>query len=334
MKIGIRGGHSAQVNGAIGIVNEYQQMQKYYQAVKEVLEKYGHTVIDCNSNASTEGGELAEGANKSNSAGADLFISLHMNAFNGQAHGTEVLVSSASSTAYPYAKRLVQNFSELGFFNRGVKFGRFYEMNHVNCGNIISELCFCDSEVDMAIYNQYSWEKLAHVLCNAIDSNIPKDVTGESNTPKETINVQLLSKVSEPVVQPVQYTQDNNILAIQKILNKLHFTDKNGNSLVEDGISGANTIYAIKKLQSICRLDVDGIVGNDTQNAINYILSKPLCGLPYKTPVATRYIQYRLGIGVDGIFGNGTKKAVIAFQKNNGLDADGLVGNNTWNKLI
>ena len=29
----------------------------------------------------------------------------------------------------------------------------------------------------MAIYNKYSWDKLAHVFCNAIDSNIPKDVT-------------------------------------------------------------------------------------------------------------------------------------------------------------
>lgn len=38
-------------------------MKKYYQVVKLVLESYGHTVINCNSNASSENGELSEGAN-------------------------------------------------------------------------------------------------------------------------------------------------------------------------------------------------------------------------------------------------------------------------------
>ena len=38
--------------------------------------------------------------------------------------------------------------------------------------------------------------------------------------------------------------------------------------------------------------------------------------------------------GVDGIFGFGTEKAVISFQKFNGLVADGIVGKNTWRKLL
>lgn len=175
MKIGLRAGHSDNCTGAVGIVNEHEQMKLYYKAVKEVLEKYGHTVIDCNSNSATQGGELSEGANKANAANVDLFASLHMNASDGQGHGTEVLVSSAASKAYPYAQRLANNFAELGFINRGVKFGSFYEMNHIAAGNLISEICFCDSETDIAIYNKYSWEKLAYVFCNAIDSNIPKE---------------------------------------------------------------------------------------------------------------------------------------------------------------
>ena len=37
---------------------------------------------------------------------------------------------------------------------------------------------------------------------------------------------------------------------------------------------------------------------------------------------------------IDGIFGNGTASAVRAFQKKNGLDADGIVGPKTWKKLL
>lgn len=185
MKIGLRAGHSDNCTGAIGIVDEHEHMKKYYDTVKTVFEKYGHTVVDCNSNSSTQNGELSEGAYKCNSNNCDLFISLHMNCYNGSAHGTEVLVSSESSSAYQYAQRLVNNFAELGFYNRGVKFERLYEMNHINCGNIISEICFCDSDIDMAIYNQYSWEKLAHVFCNAIDSSIPKEVIANNSTSKK-----------------------------------------------------------------------------------------------------------------------------------------------------
>lgn len=174
MKIGLRAGHSDNCTGAIGLVDEHEQMKKYYAVVKAVFETYGHTVIDCNSNADSQGAELTEGSDKANNANVDFFASLHMNCYNGQAHGTEVLVSSESSGAYPVAQRLVQNFSELGFFNRGVKFQKLFEMNHISAPNIISELCFCDSQEDMDIYNKYSWEQLAYAFCNAIDTNIPK----------------------------------------------------------------------------------------------------------------------------------------------------------------
>ncbi|MGN2369369.1 N-acetylmuramoyl-L-alanine amidase [Clostridium botulinum] len=177
MKIGLRAGHSDNCTGAIGIVNEHEQMKKYYEAVKGILEQYGHTAIDCNSNGSTPNAELSEGVNKANSNNVDLFVSLHMNCFNGQANGTEVLVSSTSSKAYPIAQRLVNNFAELGFLNRGVKCERLFEMNHCEAPNVILEICFCDSKKDIDIYNKYSWNQLAYVFCNAIDNNIPKTVS-------------------------------------------------------------------------------------------------------------------------------------------------------------
>jgi len=44
--------------------------------------------------------------------------------------------------------------------------------------------------------------------------------------------------------------------------------------------------------------------------------------------------QRKLGVSVDGIFGNNTKNAVIAFQDNKNLVADGIVGTLTWTELM
>ena len=44
-------------------------------------------------------------------------------------------------------------------------------------------------------------------------------------------------------------------------------------------------------------------------------------------------LQEFLEIGADGIFGEGTKKAVQEFQKTNGLVADGIVGPSTWDTM-
>ena len=52
-----------------------------------------------------------------------------------------------------------------------------------------------------------------------------------------------------------------------------------------------------------------------------------------------RILQYLLNwyganLSVDGVFGGGTQRAVYEFQRKNNLTADGIVGRNTWNKLL
>ena len=80
MKIGLRGGHSPNCKGAIGILDEQAEVRKIYNALVPMLQKAGHTIIDCNSNSDNVNGELTEGTNKANENACDMYIKI------GRAH--------------------------------------------------------------------------------------------------------------------------------------------------------------------------------------------------------------------------------------------------------
>ena len=105
--------------------------------------------------------------------------------------------------------------------------------------------------------------------------------------------------------KPIINNTDNWVKRLQEECNKQGFS-----SQIVDGIVGTNTLEGCPTLKK-------GARGNITK-----LLQEKLVSLGYNTN------------GVDGIFGSGTEKAVISFQKNNGLVVDGIVGKNTWRKLI
>jgi hypothetical protein len=130
-------------------------------------------------------------------------------------------------------------------------------------------------------------------------------------------------------------TPAEDIKYLQKSLNLLKIRDANNTALVIDGVSGPLTKSAIKKLQEILNLSMYGILGPEILSEVKSIMEKPLCSLNstvYKTSI--RYIQWRTGSCIDGIYGNETASLVKTYQKNNKLMADGIVGKDTWNRLL
>lgn len=95
----------------------------------------------------------------------------------------------------------------------------------------------------------------------------------------------------------------------------------------------------VKELQSELNkqfnagLKVDGYFGDDTIKALVTVRQGAKGNL-------TRIIQNRLNqLGyncgkADGIFGQATYNAVVAFQRKNGLAADGIAGRQTWQALF
>ena len=55
---------------------------------------------------------------------------------------------------------------------------------------------------------------------------------------------------------------------------------------------------------------------------------------PYMIGSDVSIVQRTIGVPADGIFGPATKDGVIAFQRANRILADGVVGHDTWQKIL
>src|SRR5258705_13523473 len=99
-----------------------------------------------------------------------------------------------------------------------------------------------------------------------------------------------------------------------------------------DGVFGPGTKRAVKRFQRSHHLHADAVVGAATWRAIVRRGSTAAHGGTSHTS-AVRLLQRRLGIAADGVFGPGTKRALMRFQRAHGLTADGVAGPATWSAL-
>ena len=90
---------------------------------------------------------------------------------------------------------------------------------------------------------------------------------------------------------------------------------------------------SVKTFQTIMGLEADGVLGPKTNKEINKVLSMPTKKLKSKGTVV-RYLQYRLGITVDGDFGRKTQEALKKWQLDNKLIDTGICSAKEWDILI
>ncbi|MBH8567009.1 N-acetylmuramoyl-L-alanine amidase [Nostoc sp. CENA67] len=312
MRYGIDIGHNCPPDtGARGLRFEDNLTLEVGNKVIAKLKDLGHEVIACKPDAAnTVRDSLAQRCNKANASGVEVFVSIHFNCFNGQANGTEVYATS--ETGRKIAKPVLDEIVKLGFFNRGVKSGtHLFVLRNTNMPAILIENCFLDSSKDMKLYDS---EALANAIVKGLTGKLP-------STPVS------------PVPDDEQNT-DTTTLRLQKALNRLKITDKAGKPLVEDNIAGEITKSAIEKFQNIVGIQATGVAEETTWNAINLILAKRIIRLNHAGGTVVRYLQYRVGVELDGVYGPQTEAAIKTFQRQNGLLADGIVGGITWQKLI
>lgn len=299
--------------GVNGYGTEADNMMKVAKVVKGKLDTKGilkRVVL-------TEGLTLAQAIAESNAVGATLHLDMHSDAGGGRGctglfksdKGKQFIscIYNHVSALTPSTDRGLSLRTDLGALNQ----------THAIAGLI--ECFFHDNADDVKFYNA-NLDAIAQAIVDGI-----LEYLGVAST-----------TVSTPIktVAPVASNVDALILRIQRNLNRLKITDDSGQTLVEDGVPGARTKQAIKKFQDTVNITVDGIPGNVTLNAMNDILLKPVMHIGISNRNATRYIQWRMGITRDGIYGPTTTSYAKSYQSTHGLKVDGTTGPDTWLKLI
>lgn len=171
----VHAGHNFKVPGAGGCFSETSEDRKVKDLVISKLRSLGHTVYDCTDDAGTTvNANLANIVRKCNAHRVDLDISIHFNAFNGQAHGTEVFQYDGQTSSVSNA--ILNAICALGFTKRGVKNGaHLYVIRNTISPAILIECCFCDNAGDAAKYN-------AESMATAIVKGITGKTVGSSGS--------------------------------------------------------------------------------------------------------------------------------------------------------
>ena len=172
MRFAIDIGHNLDNDtGATGLRQEDALTLAVGTKLIELLKQSGHKVVSClPKSALSVGNSLRQRVKKANVSHANIFVSIHFNAFNGRAYGSEVY--ALSSVGQGIGRRVLAEICQLGYYDRGVKSANFYVLKHTKMPAILVECCFVDSPQDMAIFDA---DKMARAICQGLIGKIPEE---------------------------------------------------------------------------------------------------------------------------------------------------------------
>lgn len=140
--------------------------------------------------------------------------------------------------------------------------------------------------------------------------------------------------INPAIDNPTPTPQKSSISYIQRTLNERY-----GTTLIVDNIYGYNTHRALViglqtefNIQFGANLVIDGIFGNATKNACRNVGYGATGNITWL--IQAMLFCHGYDLAVDEVFGNDTRNNVVAFQSANKLEADGIVGKNTFEKLF
>lgn len=322
MNIGINAGHTktGPGSGANGIINESNETRAVSAPLMEMLRTAGHNVVNCTiDKAPSQNSCLSQIVNMANRDDLDYFISIHFNAGGGR--GVEVYTYNGRQ--FSDALEVCQNISNLGFTNRGVRAGNgLYVIKKTKAKSMLIEVCFVDTE-DANHYKSIGAMAIAQAIFNAI-----VDVNNGGGS-QATQNTQ-----TKP-----QASGNDLIRAGQQ--HSINFT---GHIISVDGIKGGDTLRNVRRcvqhainLDYGKHLDPDGYFQTKSKDAFgkHYVKRGEKQYMVTALEIALMCHGYNPnGVECPGQFGKGLEACVKQYQRDHGLNPDGVAGGKTFFSLM
>lgn len=145
MRVCINAGHYPGLDsGALGrTITEAEYTMELMESVCYYLEIAGTDVLRVQEN------ELSAVTDTANEWGAELFVSLHCNAANKRARGTESYAYYGSVEGARLAEAIQRQLTDtIDTVDRGVKEAGFYVLKYTDCPAALIEVAFIDNEED------------------------------------------------------------------------------------------------------------------------------------------------------------------------------------------
>lgn len=330
MIVNLHGGHNPKGKiacGAVGLLDESEQDRIIKNKVISILRANGHTVYDCTEdNGTSQSDVLKKIVTKCNAHKVDLDVSIHFNSGandtngNGATTGSEVWICKDGSSSKTAAQRIVNNLASVGFKNRGVKTSTgLYVLRKTKSPALLVEVCFVDDKDDYNLYIN-NVDRIAKAIADGIVGVTLSSGNSTSSTPAPTpTTTNQLYRVrkswSDVKSQTGAYNNLDN--AKRECGSGYNVYDANGNVVYSNGGNATSTPKPSASTQSkpsgnsLVRLGqqhainftghtiaVDGLVGKETNRMKARVLQHAI------------NLDYKKGIGEDGIFGNKSKSAL------------------------
>lgn len=236
MRIGIDMGHTLSGAGtsASGYKKESDMNRLAGKRLIEMLKEKGHTVVNCTVDVSSN--DLADRVKLANAQTLDLFVSLHLNAYQMTTNpmGVETYIYSGSYNGKEANRAIAQRVqiklvNAIGWKDRKVKEANYYVLRETKAPAILVEMGFCDSKADMDLWNT---EKIAKALFEGITNTTYTSNTSSNTSSSTNSNSNVFYRV---VVG--SYSKKSNAIAKQNELKSKANVDSFLDAFVKDGVT-------------------------------------------------------------------------------------------------
>ncbi|WP_418583397.1 peptidoglycan-binding protein [Holdemanella porci] len=320
-------GHGVQTDGtwdsgtAWNGYTEAELMKPIVGAAIPILEAHG---VDVHTDYPENDMNITTCVAYANEHGIDYYVSCHCD-YDQAPSGTLPIVYPGSGTSYNLASAINASVMlRMGIGTRGIlQRSDDWEVRGTDMPACIFETGCISKDIDILTNSAAYGQAIAFGILDFLGisyngGDTPAPSPQPTPTPSPSNPYGFTSIYNSDYYLEYGDGPDENITQFQRDCNFCGYWGENG-PLVEDGYYGSESEYACECVQRFHGLDVDGKFGVNSDLALMTEIAQ----------IQEALTKHGYNIAVDGGAGPATINATKDFQSKNGLEPDGICGDNT-----